>query len=123
MCFILWFFKQFVDVYVHVCMLTSLCDIILLARHFLYVLWACILLYLSFHLLHLLYFVFIKLHRTTYLVAWPVYGFAGYLVTYLQWTGGLVGWLAGWLPIWLTGYAGTVLHHVPNHRLLSLRLV
>lgn len=95
MCFILLLFKQFVDVYVHVCMLTSLCDIILLARHFLYVLWACILLYLSFHLLHLLYFVFIKLHRTTYLVAWPVYGFAGYLVTYLQWTGGLVGWLAG----------------------------
>ncbi len=79
--------------------------------------WACILLYLSFHLLHLLYFVFIKLLRTTYLVAWLVYGFAGYLVTYLQWTGGLVGWL----PIWLTGYA--VLHHVANCRLLSLRLV
>lgn len=53
--------------------------------------WACILLYLSFHLLHLLCFVFIKLHRTAYLVAWLIYGFAGYLVTYLQWTGGLVG--------------------------------
>lgn len=78
-----------------------------------------VLLYLSFHLLHLLYFIFIKLHRTAYLVACLVYGFAGCLVTYLQWTGGLVGWL----PIWLTGYAGAVLHHVANRRLLSLRLV
>lgn len=69
-----------------------------------YVLWACILLYMSFHLLHLLYFVFIKLHRTTYLVAWPVYGFAGYLVTYLQWTGGLVGWLVAHLAYWLCRY-------------------
>lgn len=80
---------------------------------------ACILLYMSFHLLHLLCFVFIKPHRTDYLVAWLICGFAGYLVTYLQWTGGLVGWL----PIWLTGDAGAVLHHVANHRLLSLRLV
>lgn len=80
---------------------------------------ACVRLYLSFHLLHLLYFVFIKLHRSTYLVAWLVYGFAGYLVTYLQWTGGVVGWL----PIWLTGFAGASLRHVANHRLLSHRLV
>lgn len=62
--------------------------------------WGPILLYPSFHLLHLLYFVFIKLHRTTYLVAWLVYGFAGYLVTYLQWTGGLVGWLVAHLANW-----------------------
>lgn len=98
-----------------VCMLTGLRDIIWLASWS----WACILLHLSFHLLHLLCFVFIKLHRPAFVVAWLIYGFAGYLVTYLQWTGGLVGWL----PIWLTGNAGAVLHHVANRRLLSLRLV
>lgn len=96
--------------YVHVCMLTSLCDIFFACYAFLVCSWACILLYLSLHLLHLFYFVFVKLHRTTYLVAWLVYGFAGYLVTYLLWTGGLVGWL----PIWLTGYAGAVLPMWPT---------
>lgn len=53
------------------------------------------------------------MHQSAYLVAWLVYGFAGYLVTYLQWTGGFVGWVSIWL----------MLLHVANRRLLSLRLV
>lgn len=91
-------------------MLTSLCDIILLALHFLCGLW------LAFCYIRLVICLFccilslLNFTELPFLVAWLVYGFAGYLVTYLQWTGGLVGWL----PIWLTGCAVAVLHTVAN---------
>ena len=71
----------------------------------------------SFHLLHLLYFVFIKTATKPppgCLAA--VCGFAGCLVTYLQWPGGLL-WPVAHLANWCRW------RPVANFRLLSLRLV
>lgn len=101
-------------------MLTSLCDIILLAMHFLCVLgvpFCYIRLFICFICCILSLLNCIEL--PTWLLGW----FTDLLVTWLLTCNGRVGWLAGWLPIWLTGNAGAVLHHVANHRLLSLRLV
>lgn len=81
--------------------------------------WACVLLYLCFSFASFCYVL--SLLICTELPTWLLGWFGGYLVTYLHWTGGLLGWC--WLPIWLTANAGAVLHHVANHRLLSLRLV
>lgn len=116
---IVWLFTA---LYVHVCMLTGLCDIILLATcmHCLCVLWLAfcyICLFICFIC------CILSLLNCTELPTWLLGWFADLLITWLLTCNGRVGWLAGWLPIWLTGYAGAVLHNVANHRLLSLRLV
>ena len=77
-------------------MLTSLCDIVLLALHFLCGLWLA---FCYIRLVICLFCCILSLLNCTelpFLVAWLVYGFAGYLVTYL------------------TGCAVAVLHIVAN---------
>lgn len=102
--------------YVHVCMLTGLCVIILLAMRFVCALgpaFCYICLFICFIC------CILSLLNCTELPTWLLGWFTDLLITWLLTSNGRVGWLS----IWLTGYAGAVLHHVANHRLLSLRLV
>lgn len=74
----------------------SLCDVILLAEHFLYV---PVLAFCSICLFICFICCILSLFNCTKLPSWLLGWFTAYLVTYPQWTVGL----NGCLPIWLTG--------------------
>lgn len=103
MCFIMCF-KAYVFFYssissgclvtVHVCMLTSLCDIILLSVHFM----CCCVLGLAFcYICLFICFIYciLSLFNCTELPTWLLGWFADLLVTWLLTCNGRVGWLAG----------------------------